>query len=65
MTNDQGKEALSRVLHVGLQEDSLISVASVNEKLVEGSLCTKLIVYKGEALLKGRKSNRVTGSLSI
>ena len=36
MTNDQGKEALSRVHHIGLQEDSPISVASVNEKLVEG-----------------------------
>ena len=72
MTNDQGKEALSRVHHIGLQEDSPISVASVNEKLVEGESAVfqkilsagvnwitldvlKLIVHKGEALLKEGK----------
>ena len=36
MTNDQRKEALSRVHHLGLQETSPNSVASVNKKLVEG-----------------------------
>ena len=36
MTNDQRKEALSRVHHLVLQETSPNSVASVNKKLVEG-----------------------------
>ena len=36
MTNDQRKEALSRVHHIGLEEASPNSVASVNKKLVEG-----------------------------
>ena len=36
MTKDQRKEALSRVHHLGLQETSPDSVASVNKTLVEG-----------------------------
>ena len=72
MTKDRRKEALSRVHHIGLEEASPNSVASVNEKLVEGESAVpsrffllgidwitpdvlKLIVYKGEALLKKEK----------
>ena len=36
MTNDQRKKALSRVHHLGLEETSPNSVASVNKKLAEG-----------------------------
>ena len=36
MTNDQRKEALLRIHHIGLEEASPNSVASVNKKLVEG-----------------------------
>ena len=36
MTNDQRKEALSRVHHIGPEEASLNRVASVNKKLVVG-----------------------------
>ena len=36
MTNDQRKEALSRVHHIGPEDASLNSVASVNKKLVVG-----------------------------
>ena len=36
MTNDQRKEVLSRVHHIGLEEASPNSVASVNKNLVEG-----------------------------
>ena len=33
---DQRKEALSRIHHIGLEEPSPNSIASMNEKLVEG-----------------------------
>ena len=36
MTNGQRKEALSRIHHIGLEEASPNSLASVNKKLVEG-----------------------------
>ena len=82
MTNDQRKEALSSVHHIGLEEASPNSVASVNKMLVEGESAVfqqilsarvdwitpdvlKLIADKGEGIVKGKKSNRVTGSLSI
>lgn len=40
MTNDQRKQALSRVHHIGLEEASCNNVASVNEKLVGGESVT-------------------------
>ena len=70
MTNDQRKEALSRVHHSGLEEASPNSVASVNKNLVEGESAVfqqilsagvdwitldVLKAHKGEALLKEGK----------
>ena len=72
VTNDHRKEALSRVHHIGPEEASPNSVASVNKKLVLGESVVfqqilsagvdwitpdvlKVIVHKGEALLKEGK----------
>ena len=66
MTNDQRKEALSRVHHLVLQETSPNSVASVNKKLVEGESAVFIAhCAQRRSFVKGRKSNRDTGSLSI
>ena len=48
MTNDQRKQALSRVHYIGLEEASCNNVASVNEKLVgDESVIFRQILFAG------------------
>ena len=78
---DQRKVALSRVHHIGLEEPSPNSVASMNKKLVEGESAvfqqilstgrdritpdiSKLIVHKGEVLLKEGKVTELPAALA-